>query len=110
MYPIKNRRIDDLDANFAYQYTQFSKEQLHQLFTHLGLPTTVILPRRQYRFTKEEILVVCLAKLATGEPWNRLIPLNFGGGILRWSDALELFINDISVQFYNKISGTSLQR
>ena len=46
MYPIKNRRIDDLDANFAYQYTQFSKAQLRQLYIYLRLPTTVFLPRR----------------------------------------------------------------
>ena len=48
--------------------------------------------------------------MATGDPWNRLIPLNFGGGISRWSEAFEWFINDIFVRFYNKISGTSLQR
>ena len=48
--------------------------------------------------------------MATGDPWNCLIPFHFGGGISQWSEAFEWFINHIFILFYNKISGTSLQK
>ena len=108
LYPNQNRTIDSLDPSFAYQYTRFTKDQLHQLKVHLRIPTSVYLPRRRYRFTGEELLVVCLAKIATGDPWNRLIPANFGGGLARWSDGFDWFVNHIFVQFYHKTSGMSL--
>lgn len=108
IHPKKNRSIDSISPDFAYRVTRFTKEHLRTLFIHLRLPHTVILPRRRYRFTGEEILIVCLARLATGDPWIRLIPNYFGGGVARWSPAFEWFINHIFVLFYHKISGNSL--
>ena len=90
------------------QYTRFTKDQLHQFKVHLRIPNSAYLPRRRYRFTGEELLVVCLVDIATGDPWLHLIPVNVGGGLARWSDGFELFVNHIFVQFYHKISGTSL--
>ena len=110
LHPPKNRTIDELDPAFALGFTRFTKEQLHKLFVHLRLPNTVILPRRRYRFSGEEVLIICLARLATGDPWNRLIPSNFGGGLARWGDAFEWFVQHIFVNFYNKISGNSMAR
>ena len=68
LHPNQNRTIDSLDPSFAYQYTRFTKDQLHLLKAHLRIPNSVYLPRRRYRFTGEELLVVCLAKIATGDP------------------------------------------
>ena len=108
LHPHRNRTIDSLQPNFAHNYTRFTKEQLRHLLKHLRLPDVVILPRRRYRFTGEEILIVCMARIATGDPWHRLIPINFGGGITRWTDAFKWFIDFVFTHFYHKISGKSL--
>ena len=109
LHPIKNRTIDELDPTFALALTRFTKEQLRKIYLHLRLPPTIILPRRRYRFSGEELLIVCLARIATGDPWNRLIPMNFGGGLARWGEAFEWFVEHIFVNFYNKISGNSME-
>ena len=49
-----------------------------------------------------------LAQLATGDPWNLLIPGNFGFGLVRRSDDFECFVNHFFVRFYHKISSSSL--
>jgi hypothetical protein len=54
-------------------------------------------------------LIVSLARLATGEPWTRLISGNFGGDVRRWSAAFRWFVEHIFVNFYHKISGTSIE-
>ena len=77
------------------------------LFIHLRLPQKVVTARR-YAFTGEELLIICLARIATGDPWCRLIPGNFGGGISRWSSGFEWFINYLFETFYHKISGKSM--
>ena len=92
LQPHRNRKIESLPPDFSHNYTRFTKEQLRYLLLHLRLPDVVILPRRRYRFTGEEILIVCLARIATGDPWYRLIPNNFGGGITRWTEAFQWFI------------------
>ena len=86
-------KIDDLEADVAQRMTRFTKPELWQLLVHLRLPTKIVLPRKRYAFTGEELLIACLSRIATGDPWCRLIPSNFGGGLSRWSDGFEWFIN-----------------
>jgi hypothetical protein len=67
-----------------------------------------VTPHR-HPFTGEEVLIVCLMRLATGDPWTRLIPQNFGGDIRQWSGAFSWFCNHLFVLFYHKISGQSIE-
>lgn len=43
------------------------------------------------------MIIVCLARMATGEAWHRLIPGNFGGGLTRWLEGFEWFVDFIFV-------------
>ena len=47
--------------------------------------------------------------MVTGDPWHCLIPTNFGGGISRWVEAFEWFVNFLFTRFFNKISGDSMR-
>jgi hypothetical protein len=87
---------------------RFRKDQLRLLLAHWRIPD-VIITQQRHRFTSEEILIVCLAKIATGIPWTRLIPDNFGGDVRRWSWGFRWFINHLFVTFYHKISGRSIE-
>jgi hypothetical protein len=76
---------------------------------HLRIPNTVVIvPRHRYRFSGEEILIICLTHFATGHPWTRLIPSHFGGDPRRWIVAFHWFIDHLFVLFYHKISGRSI--
>ena len=104
LYLIQNRSIDNLDQSFAYTYTCFTKEKLCKIFSHVRHQTTVNITRRNYKFTGEDIMIVSLARITTGDAWHCLIPLNFGDGTSRCSEALLWFINYVFIHFYHKIS------
>jgi hypothetical protein len=75
LYPLENlppkkRSIDEISEEFLYTFTHFTKDQLRLLFLHLRIPESVI-TQQHHRFTGEEILIICLARLATGDPWTR---------------------------------------
>jgi hypothetical protein len=55
------------------------------------------------------LLIVCVAKNATGDPWIRLIPGYFGGDVRRWSFGFRWFVNHLFNHFYHKISGRSIE-
>ncbi len=76
---------------------------------HLQIPNSVVIgPRQRYRFSGEELLIVCLTRIATGDPWTRLIPSHFGGDVRCWSIAFWWFIIHLFINFYYKISGGSI--
>jgi hypothetical protein len=54
-------------------------------------------------------LIVCVAKIATGDPWIRLIPGYFGGDVRRWSFGIRWFVNHLFNHFYHKISGHPIE-
>jgi hypothetical protein len=108
--PPRNRLIDDLLEEDAYSLTRFRRLQLRLLMVHLRIPNRVVIgPRHRYRFGGEELLIVCLARIATGDPWTRLIPSHFEGDARRWSSAFRWFLNHIFVNFNHKISGQSIE-
>jgi hypothetical protein len=79
-FPPRNHAIDDVSEEDAYAWTRFRKHQLRLLMVHLRIPNTVVIGRRhRYRFSGEEILIICLSRFATGAPWTRLIPSHIGG-------------------------------
>ena len=65
--PPKNRSIDEISDEDAHRLTQFRRDQLRLLLAHWRIPEFVI-TQQQHHFTGEEILLVCLAKIATGIP------------------------------------------
>ena len=106
--PKKNRTIDSLRTVDARMWTRFTKEQLYQLLTYLRIPPVIRI--NGYVFNQEEMLIVCLTKIAHGESWHVMIPHRFGGNPDIWGGAFGWFINHIFVKFYHKISGDSIGR
>ena len=106
--PPRNRTIDELSEEDAYALTRFRKHQLRLLMLHLRIPNTVAIGPR-YRFSGEELLIVCLTRFATGDPWTRLIPSHFGGEVRRWSFAFRWFVDHLFITFFHKISGRSIE-
>ncbi len=62
--PPRNRSIDDISEEMAKQLTRFMKDQLCLLLLHWRIPNVIVTGPR---------LLVCMAKIATGDPWTRLI-------------------------------------
>jgi hypothetical protein len=60
-------------------------------------------------FSGEEILLVSLARIATGDPWIQLIKGYFGGEPRRWCYAFKWFVNHLFTLFFNKILGHSIE-
>jgi hypothetical protein len=106
--PPRNRSIDEISEEKAKELTRFTKEQLRLLLLHWRMPDVIVTGPR-YQFTGEEVLLICLSKIATGDPWTRLIDGFFGGDPRRWSYAFRWFINHLFVLFYHKISGRSME-
>ncbi len=70
--PPRNRSIDDLSEETAKELTRFTKEQLRILLHHWRIPDVIVCGPR-YQCTGEEVLIICLSKIATGDTWTRLI-------------------------------------
>ena len=106
--PPINRIIDNLSESDALEFTRFRKSQLQLLLLHLRIPNIVITAPNRYRFTGEELLIVCLTYIASGMPWTYFIEYKFGGDPRRWSAGYKWFINHLYFHFYHKISGNSI--
>jgi hypothetical protein len=104
----KNRRIDDLSPEEAYRWTRFTKAQLHLLLLHLRIPEWLPGTASRWVFTGEEVLIVCLTRIATGDAFYDFIPSKFGGAAPKWSDAFKWFIEHVFHTFYHKITGNSM--
>jgi len=106
--PPINRTIDSLSESDALEFTRFKKNQLQLLLLHLRLPNIVIIGPCRYKFTGEELLIVCLTYIASGMPWTYFIEYKFGGDPRRWSLGYKWFIDHLYFHFYHKISGNSI--
>jgi hypothetical protein len=106
--PPRNRSLDEISDGDAFRLTRFRKPQLQLLIQHWRIPDRIVTNNR-YSFTGEEILVVCLSKIATGLSWTQLCKDTFGGEPRRWSLGFKWFINHLFVTFYHKISGRSIE-
>jgi len=102
--------IDSLSESDALEFKRFQKSQLQLLLQHLCIPNIVITAPNRYRFTGEELLIVCLTYIASGMPWTYFIEYKFGGDPRRWSAGYIWFINHLYFHFYNKISRNSIMQ
>jgi len=93
--PPRNQSLDEISDGDAFRLTRFRKPQLQLLFHHWRIPDKIVTEHR-YCFTGEEMLVVCLSKIATGLSWTQ-------------SHGFKWFINHLFVTFYHKISGRSIE-
>jgi hypothetical protein len=93
--PPRNQSLDEISDGDAFRLTRFRKPQLQLLFHHWRIPDRIPTEHR-YCFTGEEMLVVCLSKIATGLSWTQ-------------SHGFKWFINHLFVTFYHKISGRSIE-
>jgi hypothetical protein len=82
-----------------------SLEFMRILLLHLRIPNIVITAPNRYKFTGEELIIVCLTYIASGKPWTYFIEYKFGGDPRCWSAGYKWFINHLYFHFYNKISG-----
>jgi hypothetical protein len=105
--PPKNRRIDDLSPEEAYRWTRFTQAQRHLLLLHLRILDWLPSTASRWVFTGEEVLFVCLTRIATGDVFYDFIPSKFGGAAPKWSDAFKWFIDHVFTTFYHKITGNS---
>jgi hypothetical protein len=104
----KNRRIDDLSPQEAYRWTRFTQAQLRLLLVHLRMPEVLPISPTRCVFTGEEVLIVCLTRIATGDAFYDFIPAKFGGSAAKWSYAFKWFIDHVFLTFYHKITGNSM--
>jgi hypothetical protein len=66
--PVRNRSIDEISETTAKELTWFNKVQLRVLLLHWRTPERTI-TGYQHVFSGEEILLVSLASIATGDSW-----------------------------------------
>ncbi len=76
--PPRNRSIDELSQEKAKELTRLTKDQLGILLQHWRISDQFVVGPR-YQFMGEEILIVCLTKIATGDLWTHFIDGYFGG-------------------------------
>ncbi len=80
--PPRSQSINELTDEVAYSLTWFTKEQYCQMLLHWRLPEEIVTKHRHH-FSGEELLIVCVAKIETRDPWIRLIPGYFCGDVRR---------------------------
>jgi hypothetical protein len=108
--PRRNRSINELTEEHAYEWTRFSKEQLNMLFIHFRMPNVVrpLVSGGRRHFSGEEVLVVALTRIATGLSFLAMVNI-FGGNPREYSTIFHWFVEYIFTTFYHKISGRSLE-
>jgi hypothetical protein len=77
--PRINWTTNSLSDSDALEFMSFRKSQLLLLLLHLHIPNIVIAGPNRYRFTGEELLIICLTYIASGIPWTYFIEYKFGG-------------------------------
>ena len=105
----RNRSIAAMSDYDARRYTRFSKEELARILFmfHLGGGDIRIRCSRTqnwcYLFTREEVFLYGMAKLATGDYADKLCMDIFGGSPRRWSGAYKWFLFFIYDRYYQPI-------
>ena len=106
--PRVKRQINCLSEQEAYHWTGFTKHQLYMLLPYLRLPKEFI-TRSRYKYTGEETLLMCLTYIRTGHDWVVLAEAKyFGGDARRCSEMFDWFIAFLFHEFYNAITGHSM--
>ena len=107
--PPKYRSMNDISQQDCDQWFGLSPHQLRLLFRHWRFPHTFI-AASGHRFTGEECLHIFLYHLTKGSPYTDMARNVFGGDPRYFSVMFELAVDHLYYNFYNKISGNSLDQ
>ena len=104
--PHQKRIINSLTDSEAYEWTRFTKDQLHQLNDLFRLPErfTVYLT---HHFRSEFVLILSLSYFSSADNFSSL-KYKFGGNPDFFPSVIKEFTKHLYELFYHKISGDSL--
>ena len=108
----RRRFIDDLETGFAYHQTRHTKEQLRTILRYWRVPEFIEYSTDSdhiYREPGETCVIVTLTFMSTESPLYHLFETTFGGDSRPWGRLIAEFVKIIITNFYNKISGRSLE-
>jgi hypothetical protein len=107
--PPRNCSFDELSEENAKSLTRFNKDQLNQLLLHWQIPAVIFTGSQRHCFSGEEVLIVSLAKLATGDPWTCLIPdflaVMCGAGLQRLDGLSIIYLSNFITIFLENECG-----
>ena len=108
----RRRMIHQLDDHWAYAHTRHTKKQLAIIKQYWRVPEFVTYEsdnRHAYVEPGETCLIVSLTFISTESPIYHLFDTCFGGDPRPWGRLIAEFVKIIVTNFYNKISGRSLE-
>ena len=102
----KNRTINELTDTQAYEWTRFTKVQLHKLLELFHLPHRFTV-HQTHHFDSEFVLLLTLSYFANGENLSTL-KCKFGGNPDFFTSVIKVLVQHLFELFYHRISGDSL--
>ena len=109
-YPPSYRTIDELDRQTCYVWFGRTPNDLVRLYTHWRIPNRLRARHSRHIFQGQECFIVFLFRLIKGVPFTEMARHYFGGDPRSLSKMHEAMIHHLYENFYNKISGTSLEQ
>ena len=109
-YEKRNRRIDALTNQDCDIWFGVSKHNLRRLFVQWRIPNRFTVRTSRHVYGGEESFIIFLYHLTKGSPFTDMARNVFGGDPRSMSPMFEMMIEHLYSQFYNKISGTSLDQ
>jgi hypothetical protein len=98
-----------MSGSFAREYTRFTNDQLRIILTHLHIPEEFRIHERRCQLTGEEVFLISLVYIASGELIYRMLPTHFGMYNPReFGYAFRIFIQYLYNTFYHKITGNCI--
>ena len=104
--PHQKRTIDSLSDSEAYEWTRFTKPQLHTLLCLFKLPDRFVVHKTHY-FDSEFVLILSLTYFSLAENFNSM-KYRFGGNPDFWCCVVKELVQHLFEMFYHRISGDSL--
>ena len=108
--PQRWRRIGEIERDNCYRWFGVYRHDLFKLYSAWRIPHTMKAPRTAHVYDGEACFIIYLFHLMQGTPFTTMARHYFGGDPRRMSDMFEVMVNHIYFNFYNKISGTSLDQ
>ncbi len=107
--PPRNRTINGLTDHESVQFMRFSKTQLLIILRCFRLPIRLNIDG--YWFTREEVMIFSITKIALGLNNHLLCLLVFGGSRAKWLIAYKWFLTHLYNHYYPTVIGLDgLQR
>ena len=108
--PKRYRHLSDINRQDCDAWFGLTPDAFRRLFIHWGIPEQFLSPSNRKVFDGEECFVIFLFHLIKGMPYTEMARDTFGGDPRQFSNMFGLMVDHLYFKFYNKISGTSLDR